>query len=286
MTELNIGANKLEGTISDTIGLTATRLKRLLLFDNDFTGTIPVLGYMPLEIFHAQNNRFSGILPFEYDYGGLWPDTLLEWWSFNNSLTGSIPVDIGRFVSGLEDLRLHQNEMTGSVPESLGELDRLVRLDLRSNNLTGILPESLGDLSSLRDMRVQFNSLEGAVPPSMCLLEAMHTLEADSVFHDLFVEKETETVLSVSLFSSSAVPAEKVDQNSNDENSRGLDEIIPSFPTLAEAIAAAREGTTDSSTSNTTTSNDTIDTNLQCYCCSKCCNSQLGKCQGFSSIDV
>eukprot|EP00535_Pseudo-nitzschia_heimii_P012946 CAMPEP_0197197684 /NCGR_PEP_ID=MMETSP1423-20130617/32993_1 /TAXON_ID=476441 /ORGANISM="Pseudo-nitzschia heimii, Strain UNC1101" /LENGTH=990 /DNA_ID=CAMNT_0042651509 /DNA_START=46 /DNA_END=3018 /DNA_ORIENTATION=+ len=177
MTELNIGSNNMIGTIPSEVGL-VSKMTNLYLFDNNFTGRIPVLGNMPLINFRAQQNQFTGMLPFDYSYGGTWADTLREWWVYDNQLTGSLSDSLA-FLTSLEDLRLNNNSLSGSIPASIIDMQRLFRFDVHSNALTGTVPENLGNLSVLRDVRLQFNNLDGVVPTSLCFLESMEVLEAD-----------------------------------------------------------------------------------------------------------
>lgn len=187
MKELNIGSNKMTGTIPSKVGL-ASRMNSLYLFENNFNGRIPVLGNMPLINFQAQENEFTGMLPFDYSFGGTWADTLREWWVFDNQLTGSLSDNLG-FLTSLEDLRINNNKITGSIPESILDLQRLFRLDVHTNALTGTVPEGIGDLPVLRDVRLQFNNLDGIVPTSLCFLESMEVLEADCLVPELLGSK-------------------------------------------------------------------------------------------------
>ncbi|ESR45710.1 hypothetical protein CICLE_v100027481mg, partial [Citrus x clementina] len=45
---------------------------------------------------------------------------------------------------------LYSNNISGKVPEELGNLTNLVSLDLYLNNLNGPIPTTLGKLSKLR----------------------------------------------------------------------------------------------------------------------------------------
>ena len=46
-------------------------------------------------------------------------------------------------------LNLYENQLTGPIPQSIGNLDNLLRLDLHGNELTGPIPETIGDLIHL-----------------------------------------------------------------------------------------------------------------------------------------
>lgn len=62
-------------------------------------------------------------------------------WLGNNSLSGSIP-DLSS-LKRLEILHLEDNQFSGEIPSSLGNIDSLQELFLQNNNLTGQVPNSL-----------------------------------------------------------------------------------------------------------------------------------------------
>ena len=68
---------------------------------------------------------------------------------FGNELTGTIPEKLGD-LSNLTSLSLRNNQLTGTIPSALGDLSNLQYLYLNDNELTGTIPEELGDLSNLQ----------------------------------------------------------------------------------------------------------------------------------------
>ena len=54
--------------------------------------------------------------------------------------------------------------MSGSLPESLGDLSRLEVLSIRDGALTGGGPTAIGKLGSLRVLSLENNALGGAIP--------------------------------------------------------------------------------------------------------------------------
>lgn len=54
------------------------------------------------------------------------------------------------FKSSCSDRELYSNDISGSIPDELGNLTDLVSLDLYMNNLSGPIPTTLGGLSKLR----------------------------------------------------------------------------------------------------------------------------------------
>jgi Leucine-rich repeat (LRR) protein len=83
-----------------------------------------------------------------------------------NQLSGSIPDSLGN-LSNLQSLHLGFNELIGSIPDSIGNLSNLQNLDLYSNQLSGSIPDSLSNLSHLQYLRLNFNQLSGTIPNSL-----------------------------------------------------------------------------------------------------------------------
>ena len=47
---------------------------------------------------------------------------------------------------------LHETSLSGTLPESVGEMTRLSLLTLYSTSLSGTLPESVGEMTGLSDL--------------------------------------------------------------------------------------------------------------------------------------
>ena len=87
----------------------------------------------------------------------------------NNNLTGCIPESIGD-LKYLVEIHLEGNHMTGELPVSIGKLQNLEYLYVNGNSLTGSIPESIGNLTGLRCLWLDDNSLSGNIPESLCNL--------------------------------------------------------------------------------------------------------------------
>ena len=83
-----------------------------------------------------------------------------------NELTGSIPPELGD-LENLTVLSLYGNGLTGSIPPELGDLENLTGLDLAVNGLTGSIPPELGDLANLTGLYLDGNELTGSIPPEL-----------------------------------------------------------------------------------------------------------------------
>ena len=83
-------------------------------------------------------------------------------WSDNSNWLSDAPIGEWHGVttdgSGrVTQLALSYNELTGTIPASLGGLSNLQYLELSNNQLTGAIPAELGSLTNLQQMWLQHN---------------------------------------------------------------------------------------------------------------------------------
>ena len=97
----------------------------------------------------------------------------------NNNLTGSIPSSLGN-LQALYNLVLDGNQLTGEIPASLGNLSNLRWLWLSNNQLTGEIPDALGNLTNLEDMVLGQNGLTGEIPATLGNLSGLTLLGLDN----------------------------------------------------------------------------------------------------------
>ncbi|KAK9920819.1 hypothetical protein M0R45_029364 [Rubus argutus] len=81
------------------------------------------------------------------------------------NLTGNIPSDLTK-LSGLVELWLDGNSLTGPIPDFTGCVDLKI-IHLEKNQLTGGLPSSFMGLPSLKELYVQNNMLSGNIPSGL-----------------------------------------------------------------------------------------------------------------------
>jgi len=82
-------------------------------------------------------------------------------------------------------LNLYNNNLVGTMPNSLGNLSDLTDLELISNQLSGSIPASLGNLTKLRYCFLESNSLSGNIPLSLRGLTYLYVSNNQFVFGDL-----------------------------------------------------------------------------------------------------
>ncbi|TQD70469.1 hypothetical protein C1H46_043996 [Malus baccata] len=80
-----------------------------------------------------------------------------------NNLTGTIPDNIGNCTS-FEILDISYNQITGEIPYNIGFL-QVATLSLQGNRLTGKIPEVIGLMQALAVLDLSENELVGPIPP-------------------------------------------------------------------------------------------------------------------------
>ena len=73
----------------------------------------------------------------------------------------------------LEILDLSRNNLSGKLPEWIGDLSKLRILDLRSNNLKGDIPIQISYLQKLQILDLGMNHLSGSIPLQLSNLSIM-----------------------------------------------------------------------------------------------------------------
>jgi hypothetical protein len=86
----------------------------------------------------------------------------------DNYLTGSISSSLLEAWSpALEELILHRNLLSGSLPTELGLLSKATAIALWKNRLSGTIPTEIGLLEHLKRLELYFNYLTGTIPTEL-----------------------------------------------------------------------------------------------------------------------
>ncbi|RVW30373.1 putative LRR receptor-like serine/threonine-protein kinase [Vitis vinifera] len=80
-------------------------------------------------------------------YGNLRCKTLLS----GNRLSGSLPDELG-YLLHLDRLQIDENHISGPVPKSFANLSRIKHLHMNNNSLSGRIPSELSNASTLRHL--------------------------------------------------------------------------------------------------------------------------------------
>ncbi|KAJ4719273.1 GPCR kinase [Melia azedarach] len=153
--------NNISGSIPKEIG-NIKSLELLLLNGNQLTGSLPEeLGFLPnLDRIQIDQNQISGPLP--KSFANL--NKTKHFHMNNNSISGQIPPELSRLPM-LVHLLLDNNNLTGYLPPELSEMPKLKILQLDNNNFAGkTIPDSYGNMSKLLKLSLRNCSLQGPIP--------------------------------------------------------------------------------------------------------------------------
>ncbi|KAM1095516.1 hypothetical protein ACFX2B_010251 [Malus domestica] len=140
------------------LGAKLQNLQKLYLINN----MLSELGMLQnLEILYCHINALGGGGRSDLFYVNL----------LDNDITGSIPDSVG----DLSRLRLYffKNRILGSIPDDMGKMSSLCVLDLGKKLIGGSFPPSLGNLLQLRYLNLSENHLSGSIPVLLGLLSRL-----------------------------------------------------------------------------------------------------------------
>lgn len=97
----------------------------------------------------------------------------------SNNLSGILPNEIGN-LHELEHLNVTSNNIGGIIPESIGNLLKLKAFSAEFNKLGGNIPESIEQLTKLAVFRITGNNIEGSIPENIGRLTELDWFMASS----------------------------------------------------------------------------------------------------------
>lgn len=128
--------------------------------------------YFPLVNIDLGSNNLNGPLLPEF-FGFLELQALFM--DGNINISGSIPEELGQ-MNQLKFLDIDDSAVSGSLPEALFTLRDLIVIDLNSNQLTGTLSAGIGEITGLEILQLENNSMTGDLPTEALLdLERLGT---------------------------------------------------------------------------------------------------------------
>ncbi|XP_038903789.1 receptor-like protein EIX2 [Benincasa hispida] len=166
---LNVSHNQLEGRLPNP--LKVAPFADVDLSSNLLEGPIP-LPSSEIVSLELSNNTFSGPIPKNIDK--VMPNIVFLSLA-DNQITGEIPDTVGE-MQILQVINLSGNNLTGNIPSTIGNCSLLKAIDLDNNYLVGPVPDSLGQLYQLQTLHLSENRLTGKLPPSLQNLSSLETL--------------------------------------------------------------------------------------------------------------
>ncbi|CAO2833175.1 unnamed protein product [Amaranthus hypochondriacus] len=167
---INVGFNNFTGKLK----FSATNMPNLVIFlaqynylgttgDGDLNFIQTFLNCSNLKYFVLRHNSFGGSLP---DFRGNFSTKMVTLDLDYNEIEGSIPTWLFN-MNNLKKLQLRGNHLTGQLSPQIEKLARLETLDLSFNNLTGRIPNSIGNLSYLSELDLSYNIFEGKISSNL-----------------------------------------------------------------------------------------------------------------------
>ncbi|CAN7097044.1 unnamed protein product [Brassica rapa subsp. narinosa] len=154
---LSLSQNSFDSFEDKTEMLLNSSLTLLDLRSNAFRGSLPIIS-PTLEYMDASNNSFTGDIPLSLCN----QSDLLILNLAHNHFSGSIP---GCLINSFVDLLdLHNNNLTGRLPDIFDKSSSLETLDVRHNQITGKLPRSLTNCTNLEILNVEGNRITDTFP--------------------------------------------------------------------------------------------------------------------------
>ncbi|PHT82742.1 hypothetical protein T459_11185 [Capsicum annuum] len=89
-----------------------------------------------------------------------------------NQLSGPLPNCLGN-VTSLREIHLGSNKLSSNIPPSIGNLQDLVVLDLSSNNMVGTLPPEIGNLKAVTLIDLSMNRFSNGIPKEIGGLQTL-----------------------------------------------------------------------------------------------------------------
>ncbi|TKY50134.1 Receptor protein 12 [Spatholobus suberectus] len=164
---LDLSDNELDGSLIKSLQTLCQikDLELLVLDQNPFSsGPLPdfsKLSSWSLKALSLRNTNIVGPLSFDHF-------SHLEYLDLSfNYLNGSLPMFKVTKLSSLQGFYLSHNQLSGTIPYTLGQLSNLTTLSLSSNKLSGTISEvHLLSLSRLQTLDVGGNSLTFSMNPT------------------------------------------------------------------------------------------------------------------------
>jgi Leucine-rich repeat (LRR) protein len=159
---LDVYSNIIGGTIPTSLE-SLTDLSLIDMEENLLTGSafLDISSLRELSSYRVSMNFLSGTILDNFNPGA--SSSLRELWFARNKISGSIPESLFSQNTEIQSFIAYENQLTGPLPSSIGQLRNLVKLQLHKNAFASTLPNELFSDTTLQELRLDKNMLEGTV---------------------------------------------------------------------------------------------------------------------------
>ncbi|MBD1207950.1 MAG: hypothetical protein H9535_05955 [Ignavibacteria bacterium] len=173
---LNLSNNLLSGALTPGVFCSYGNMRFLDVSRNNLTGEIPVCiaDLDKIEILNLTFNRFTSLIPWQL--GKM--TSLRELRLGNNQLTGELPAELGTGgvrvtakktavttrVPTVQVIDVSNNQFSGGIPDEWGNIPQLTELSAVNCGLTGKLPATIRDWQRISIIRLANNKFSGVIP--------------------------------------------------------------------------------------------------------------------------
>jgi hypothetical protein len=84
----------------------------------------------------------------------------------NNNLSGYIPASIGD-LTDISVIEIHHNNLSGTIPQTIGRLNKLLIFIVSYNQMSGNISDSICKMTNLSSLHLQYNNFTGKIPDSL-----------------------------------------------------------------------------------------------------------------------
>ncbi|GMP48847.1 hypothetical protein CsSME_00016057 [Camellia sinensis var. sinensis] len=127
-------------------------------------------------------SNWTGVLCFNMimDDGYLHVEELLL---SGNQLTGSLPEEIG-YLPNLDRIQIDENQISGPIPKSFANLNKTKHFHMNNNSISGQIPPELSSLPELVHLLLDNNNLSGYLPPELANMPKLQIVQLDNNHFD------------------------------------------------------------------------------------------------------
>ncbi|KAL2334706.1 hypothetical protein Fmac_015919 [Flemingia macrophylla] len=193
---LDLGENNLSGTIPSLIGESLLYLRILRLRSNSFSGHIPneICNMTFLQDLDFAHNSLSGNIPSCFSHLNAMleknksNDLFVYFDEFPQFTEEDTAISVFLWTKGRDteyksilglvtNVDLSNNNLSGTIPREITDLDGLIYLNLSHNQLYGEIPSSIGNMRLLESIDISMNQISGEIPSTISNLSFLNRLD-------------------------------------------------------------------------------------------------------------